>query len=205
MSFEDNVFINCPLDLHYYVLLKPILFTTIYLGLTPRIAIERADSGETRISKIIQLIADSKYAIHDLSRIEAHHAAELFRLNMPFELGVDFGCRQFGQGQHATKRCLVLEAQQYRYQAALSDLAGSDISAHNNDPRLVATIVRNWLAPVCRPNAAGAAQIWQHFVSFTGENEALLKARGYSRKDIRELSIPELIQCMTQWVAGQAR
>jgi len=205
MSFEDNVFINCPLDLQYYALLRPILFTTIYLGLTPKIAIGRTDSGESRLSKIIHLIGESQFAIHDLSRIEASHAAEVFRLNMPFELGIDFGCRQFGQGQHRTKRCLMLEAQQYRYQAALSDLAGSDISAHNNDPRLVATIVRNWLAPVCRPGAVGAAQIWQHFVSFTGENERRLKARGYSRKDIQELSIPDLIQCMTQRVAGQAR
>ncbi|MRW83176.1 hypothetical protein GJ698_03610 [Pseudoduganella sp. FT26W] len=204
MSFEENVFINCPLDLHYYVMLRPILFTTIYLGLTPRIAIERADSGESRLSKIIQLIAESKYAIHDLSRMEASRASELYRLNMPFELGIDFGCRQFGKRHHTTKRCLVLEAQQYRYQVALSDLAGSDISAHHNDPRLVVTIVRNWLAPMCYPNAPGAAQIWQHFVSFNGENEAQLKTRGYSKQDLQELSIPELIQWMTWWVAGQA-
>jgi hypothetical protein len=37
------------------------------------------------------------------------------------------------------------------------------------------------------------------------ENERILRARRYSRKDIQELSIPELMQCMTQWVAGQAR
>jgi len=71
MAFEQNVFINCPFDDSYLPLLRPILFTVIYLGFTPRIALERLDSGEPRINKIISLIEDSKYAIHDLSRIKA--------------------------------------------------------------------------------------------------------------------------------------
>lgn len=96
MSFEDNVFINCPFDEEYHALLRPILFTTIYLGLKPRIALERSDSGEPRITKIIELIRESKYAIHDLSRLKARRKGEFFRLNMPFELGIDVGCRTFG-------------------------------------------------------------------------------------------------------------
>lgn len=205
MAFEENVFINCPLDADYYALLKPILFTVIYLRLIPRIAVERADSGESRIGKIIDLIDQSKYAIHDLSRITSSCTNEFFRLNMPFELGLDIGCRQFGHSHHATKRCLILEAEQYRYQVALSDIAGSDIVAHNNKPQRASAVVRNWFSPICRSDTEGAKQVWQSFINFTGENERILKARGYSRKDIQELSIPELIQCMTQWVAGQAR
>nr|WP_315257603.1 hypothetical protein [uncultured Duganella sp.] len=204
MAFEDNVFINCPLDADYYALLKSILFTVIYLGLVPRIAIGCADSGEPRINKIIELIDQSKYAIHDLSRITAKRVNEFFRLNMPFELGLDIGCRQFGHRHHATKRCLILEAEQYRYQVALSDIAGSDIAAHNNRPQRASAIVRNWASPICRPDSAGAAQVWQSFINFNWENERQLKARGYSRKDIQELSIPELIQCMTHWVANQS-
>ena len=57
MAFKDNVFINCPFDVEYYSLLRPLVFTVIYLGLRPRIALERTDSGETRIAKIIELIA----------------------------------------------------------------------------------------------------------------------------------------------------
>jgi hypothetical protein len=131
--------------------------------------------------------------------------SEVFRLNMPFELGLDIGCRRFGHSHHATKRCLILETEQYRYQAAISDIAGSDIAAHNNKPKRVSEVVRNWFSPICRPNAAGATHVWNSFLDFTWENERILKARGYSNKDIKELSIPELIQCMTQWVAGQAR
>jgi hypothetical protein len=201
MAFADNVFINCPLDADYQVLLRPILFTIIYLRFTPRIALERMDSGESRIAKIIELIGESKYAIHDLSRIQATKPAEIFRLNMPFELGLDVGCRRFGNGVHNVKQCLVLETQPYRYQAALSDLSGSDISAHNNNPQEAVAVVRAWLVSLCRPNAVGTRKIWKSFGNFMAENRTLLKARGFSNREIQDLAIPELIQCMMQWTA----
>lgn len=205
MSFNDNIFVNCPLDAEYFVLLKPILFTIIYLRFTPRIALERMDSGESRIAKIIELIGESKYAIHDISRIQAMRPAEIFRLNMPFELGLDVGCRRFGNSNHAAKQCLVLEAQRYRYQAALSDLAGSDISAHNNNPQEAVAVVRAWLVSLCRPNAVGATQIWKNFAHFMAENRTSLQARGFSNREIQDLAIPELIQCMVQWTARNLR
>ena len=51
-DFSRNVFINCPFDAKYSKLLRPILFTIIYLGYNPRIASERSDSGEARFSII---------------------------------------------------------------------------------------------------------------------------------------------------------
>ena len=57
---------------------------------------------------------------------------EYFRLNMPFELGIDVGCRLFRNGCGG-KQCLILEAERYRYQAAISDLSNSDIAIHRND------------------------------------------------------------------------
>jgi hypothetical protein len=44
-DFELNVFINCPFDEQYYPLLRPLLFTVVYLGFNPRIASERSDSA----------------------------------------------------------------------------------------------------------------------------------------------------------------
>lgn len=93
MAFEKNVFVNCPFDPQYLPLLRSLLFTIIYLRLKPRIALEAMDAGQARLDKIVGLIADSKFGIHDLSPVEAANAGELFRLNMPFELGIDFGCR----------------------------------------------------------------------------------------------------------------
>jgi hypothetical protein len=88
MDFDRSVFLNCPFDDAYLPLLRPILFFIFNLGLTPRIALERLDSGRPRIEKIVSLIRDSKYAIHDLSRLKARKAGEYYRMNMPFELGL---------------------------------------------------------------------------------------------------------------------
>ena len=114
MSFDRCVFINCPFDEDYRTLLPPLLFTIKFLGLHPRIALDECDSGTPRIQKIIELIRHSRYAIHDLSRLQASATGEFYRLNMPLELGLDVGCRLFGRGQQRLKRCLILEEQRYR-------------------------------------------------------------------------------------------
>lgn len=201
MGFETNVFINCPFDDQYLPLLRPILFTVIYLGLSPRIALERLDSGEPRIQKIISLIKDSKYSIHDLSRIKARKRGEYYRLNMPFEIGLDVGCRLFKDGECSTKSCLILEAQPYRYQAAISDLSNSDIAVHNDEPERVAAEVRNWLNSAAGLRAPGPSAIWGAFLDFMAANYDELKGRGFSDKDIEKLPVNELIAGMQAWAA----
>jgi len=79
-NFNTNVFINCPFDDEYKPLLRPLLFTIVYLGKIPRIASERSDSGENRIDKICELISESHYGIHDLSRLKSENADEFYRL-----------------------------------------------------------------------------------------------------------------------------
>src|ERR1041385_1349662 len=129
-GFNKNVFINCPFDTQYSSLLKPILFTIVYFGFTPQIASQTADAGEQRVNKILSLILKSKYSIHDLSRIRSKRRGELLRLNMPFELGIDYGCRRISIGLRKRKRFLVLAATPHDYKEALSDLAGIDGKSH---------------------------------------------------------------------------
>jgi hypothetical protein len=199
MGFDTNVFVNCPFDSDYLPLLRPLLFTVIDLGFALRIALERLDSGRPRIEKIISLIRESKYAIHDLSRLEAQAAGEYFRLNMPFELGVDVGCRLFKPGRWSEKRCLILEAEKYRYQAAISDMSNSDIGVHGNDPLKVVAQVRNWLNNEAKLRASGPAKIWGRFTDFMADNYVTLKARGFSDADVEALPVAELIDCIQQW------
>lgn len=78
-SFDRNVFINFPFDEEYLPLLRALLFTILYLGLNPRIALESLDSGRPRIEKVVRLIKESRYAIHDLSRLRAREAGEYSR------------------------------------------------------------------------------------------------------------------------------
>lgn len=199
MGFETNVFVNCPFDDAYLPILRPILFCVIALGMDPRIALERMDSGEPRVEKIVGLIRDSKFGIHDLSRLKADHKGQLFRLNMPFELGLDAGCRTFGSGPHTEKRCLILEAERFRYQAAISDISGSDIAVHGNRPVEALTQVRNWLSVAADLKAPGPTKLWNHFNDFNAIHFRDLADRGYSPKDAKRQPISELLPAMKAW------
>ena len=108
-DFDRNVFINCPFDPEYLSLLRPLLFTIIYLGFNPKIALESSDSGEIRVNKICELISCSRYSIHELSRLQSRKKNEFYRMNMPFELGIEYGCRYFASDHLGEKRCLILE------------------------------------------------------------------------------------------------
>ena len=200
MAFDRNVFVNCPIDLEFYVVLRPLLFTIIYVGLNPRIATERLDSGEARITKIIELIRESKYAIHDLSKIKAATAGEYFRLNMPFELGIDIGCRLFKGGKWKDKSCLILVAERHKYQAAISDLSNSDVAVHNNNAEDVVIEVRNWLSTTCGIDADGPSRIWGAFNEFMGADFDRLSDRGFSPRDIERIPVPELMVNMRAWI-----
>ena len=199
MGLSNKVFINCPFDDAYLPLLRPLLFTVIYLGFEPRISLERLDSGEARIDKIIKLIEESRFGIHDLSRIRATKKGEYYRLNMPFELGLDVGCR-FRGGKWAKKTCLILEVEKHRYQIALSDLSNSDIEAHKDEPEDISRVVRNWLSAEAAVDAPGPTKVWAAFNEFMGENYIELAAKGYSKADVDRLDIRELMKYMKKWV-----
>jgi hypothetical protein len=199
MSFATNVFINCPFDREYQRMRDPLLFTIIRAGLHPRIALESLDSAQPRIQKIVGLIRESRFGIHDLSRLQAEGRGTFSRLNMPLELGIDVGCRMYGTKRHREKRCLILEAERYRFQAAISDLSGSDIGVHNNEPRQLVSVVRSWLHDEADVDAGGANEIYVGFTNFVTENCELLRARGFSAWDIANLSVKELIRCMHSW------
>jgi hypothetical protein len=78
---------------------------------------------------------------------------------MPFELGVDYGCREFyGQGRKE-KKFLILEEQKYQSKQALSDLAGCDMEVHEGNYETAIRKVRNWLASEGKLKAAGAGRI----------------------------------------------
>lgn len=167
-SFEQSVFINCPFDPDYDAMLQAILFCVVYLGFVPRLARERSDSSEMRVEKITGLIEASLYSIHDLSRCVAKKRGEHFRLNMPFELGIDWACRRyFGDGREA-KRFLILEEKPYRYQVALSDISGCDIQYHAADFQQAVRKVRNWLVSEAGIAADGATRILARYADFQG-------------------------------------
>lgn len=203
MAFEKNVFVNCPFDAGYVDLLRPILFCILALDFEPRISLERADGAESRIDKIVELINDSKYGIHDLSRLKAIAVGEYYRLNMPFELGMDYACRLYGGGQWAEKRILVLEDKRFELKQALSDLSGSDVEPHDNEPVKVCKIVRDWLAQALPADAPSPSSLWARFNEFTAANYEELTKADWSPQDIETQPIRELVKSMRRWLRGE--
>ncbi|MHA1613434.1 MAG: hypothetical protein ACTSYJ_01240 [Candidatus Thorarchaeota archaeon] len=201
-TYEKNVFINCPFDEKYIPLLRPMLFTVLMLGFEPRIASERKSSNEQRIDKIRELIRDSKYSIHDLSRMQANKQGEYARMNMPFELGLDFGCKEYGQEKHCEKKCLVLDKDPYRYQKALSDISGSDISSHSNEPRKLVGVLRNWfIENGSRVTIPSPTVIWDKFNTFMADYYLKRSDEGFSKNDLQIMSTKEVIGFMRMWLS----
>lgn len=200
-DFDRNVFVNCPFDSDYSPILRAVLFCLVRFGLRPRIATERSNAGETRIEKIIELIESSRFSIHDLSRCQALEVGERYRMNMPFELGLDFGCRNFGGPSHARKVILVLEEERYRYQAALSDLAGSDIEDHGGQYDIAVRKVRNWLTGIGGFERLGAARILSEYEDFQEWYFERQLEAGFSEEDIQDYPTAELLAAMIEWVA----
>jgi len=143
-----DVFINCPFDPDYRPVLYAIVFAVKDCGFFTRCTLEEQDSGEVRIDRICSLIAQCKFAIHDISRIQLDPKNNLPRFNMPLELGLFLGAKRFGPPTYREKRCIILDAEKYRYQAYCSNISGQDIEAHKDDPHAAIRVIRNWLNPL---------------------------------------------------------
>lgn len=184
-SYETNVFINCPFDSEYLPIFDAIMFAVQRCGFTLRCALEDTDAAPIRIQKIVQLIRESKYAIHDLSRVELDPDSNLPRMNMPLELGLFIGAREFGTGRQKHKNYLVFESEKYRFQKFISDIAGQDPRAHGNHPEKAVKFVRDWLNAKLKSKAdelgtihhplPGGKAIFDEYKMFRSALPAILK------------------------------
>lgn len=196
-SFSTNVFINCPLDEKYKPLLRALLFTIHSCGYNPRIATERSDSGESRLEKIKELILDSQYSIHDLSRIKCQERNEYYRLNMSFEIGLDFGCRFF---HCEDKKALILEEEKYSIQKGLSDLVGGDPKCHYGMPKKLVIEVRSWFIEIGVEGIDGGSKIWDDFNVFYADLYNKKLSEGFKKKEFENLPIPEFNRHIKEWI-----
>ncbi len=144
--YEDCVFVNVPFDRKYSRLSAAIIFAVHDCGFVARSALEVEDSGQARVEKILNIIEQSKFGIHDISRAGIDRKTKLARFNMPLELGFFLGAARFGSERDRQKRCLVLDRESYRYRSFCSDISGQDIRAHNDEPRDAIRAVRDWLS-----------------------------------------------------------
>lgn len=173
-GYNDNVFINCPFDVDYTKNLHAVVFTVYRCGFVPLSALSEDNGLDNRLSKIENLIANSRYGIHDISRTELN-AHSFPRFNMPFELGIFFGAKRFGNRDQKSKNALIFERTKFTYQNYLSDLSGVDTKAHNNDTSIIIQSIRDWLKTSSRRSSIpGHLKIIEDFNTFEIELPAAL-------------------------------
>ena len=200
-SFDRNVFINCPFDKDFLPFLKTLIFTVYYLGFNPRIASERSDSGESRLDKIKELIESSRFSIHDLSRFKSTTQDEFYRLNMPFEIGLDWGCRAYHRNpKYRNKRTLILETESHSSKIALSDLSGVDPKCYDSDPEELVYQVRTWFSELGQTGLLSASTIWDDFNVFQADLYERKSQRGFTKREIDLLPILEFVECIENWL-----
>ena len=204
IPFERSVFLNCPFDPEFSPILQAMCFCIVALGFVPRLAPENADNAAARLDRICDLIRESRYGIHDLSRCKSTAANQYARMNMPFELGIDHGCRRYGEGQLAEKVILILEATRYDSQKALSDIAGWDIQVHDQDHEEAVRRVRDWLIDKAGAENIGAARIQGKYIAFQEWYYERELAAGASEDDIKKYPTNLIVRAMHEWVeAGE--
>ncbi len=192
--FEKSVFINCPLDTEYMPMLKALIYTLKSIGFYPRLALERNDSGEIRLNKIKELIECSQFSIHDLSRAKSKIIGEYFRQNMPFELGLDLGCRDYNSNDYyRTKKILILEEEKYSTQKSLSDLSFADCKCHKGEVEELVYEVRNWFVENGMKKLKSASSIWDDFNFFMADLYLEKLSEGFKSKDIDRITIAEFM------------
>ncbi|NIA14502.1 MAG: hypothetical protein GWP08_10500 [Nitrospiraceae bacterium] len=93
---SESVFINCPFDNEYLPIFQAIVFAVLDGGFQPRCSLEDDDGSLVRETKLLDLIKECRYAIHDISRVQVDQDTGLPRFNMPLELGMFLGMKAAG-------------------------------------------------------------------------------------------------------------
>lgn len=170
MENKNCVFINCPFDKpRMDRILKPILFCLLSHDLHPVLTLDIKDSGQLRIEKIVDMMKEVKYSIHDLSLLKVKKVTEFARMNMPYELGIDYGLRSSGIEEYKRKRFLVMGSKKFDYMKAISDISGFDIMSHENSMEKVFDCMHSWLSSlelsiIVKPSLA----LYYDFINFNG-------------------------------------
>ena len=199
-QYDRQVFLNVPFDSHYKKLFHALVFAVHECGLVARCALEQDDGGQIRLGKLYEIIRSSRFGIHDLSRTTLDTTNRLPRFNMPLELGIFLGAREYGGRPQGQKSCLILDRDRHRYQIFCSDIAGQDIRAHGNEIHHVLTAVRNWLqANLPTGNRVpGPSRLATRYVEFRRQLPYMCRVERLRPSELTFLDYRQLIDA---WIA----
>lgn len=193
----DAIFINCPFDSKYKPMLRAMLFVARFYGLEIKIASTDTDSKSNRLERIIELMKEAKYSIHDLSKLRSEKKKEYYRMNMPFELGLDYG---LGGNE---KVFLIFEDEAYKLKIALSDINGWDVRPHYNKPEQLILEFRKWIVAnkelSAEKKALSSTDIWYIYNDFYGRFSDFMTLH---RMKEEEISVSEYIIHVDNFLAS---
>jgi hypothetical protein len=189
-------------------LFRAIIFTVQHCGFGVRCAREDDSTGDVRIQKIIRIIDECRYGVHDISKADLDEHSQLARFNMPLELGIFIGAHHFAppKSYNRSKQYIVLDTEPYRYQRFISDLSGQDIKAYGTDPTIqteeIIRQVRDFLATSSRRQLPGSGYIHERYTSFLTQLPAISTSK---RLDMDRLTYLDHLTCVVGWLeANQA-
>jgi len=186
-AYSRSVFVNCPYDVEYLPMLQALVFTVHACEFIARLAILEIGSQDTRLERLVELVRACRFGVHDLSRLPRPGTDDLPRFNMPFELGLSYGAFRFGPRRCRQMQLLVLEAEPFRHQKTVSDLAGVDPKAHGNSDERLIGCVRNFLAGHVDPRPVGSKQLRALHNEFRAELPDLATAHGFTQAELERL------------------
>lgn len=198
-AYEDSVFLNVPFDKKYKRLFDALIFAIYDCGFVARSSLEVEDSGKSRVEKILAIIEQSKFGIHDISRAGLDRATGLARFNMPLELGFFLGAARYGSPKDREKCCLVLDRERYRYRNFCSDISGQDIRAHNDEPKDAIRAVRDWLSNQrALAQMPGGKAVFERYLDF----RAQLRDQAHAvHLDPKELTFGDYTNLVVGWLS----
>jgi hypothetical protein len=213
-TFKYSVFINCPFDDLYLPQLQAITFAVRDCGFIPRSGLERTDNSTQRLAKLVSIIGECQYSIHDLSRTEITEVKDTSgiviesnpRFNMPFECGLALGARNFSTVPRGTVRAaLIMDRDKRRYEKTLSDLQGHDIAAHGGSIEKIIECVRQFLHHKSGADLPGGQIFVDRFARFEVALDAVVDGR-FSASEIRSLDYwGDYSAAANSWITNNPR
>ena len=169
---ERSVFLNIPYDAGFQKLYLAYIAGISAFGLVPRATLE-IPTSERRLDRIIDLIDECAYSIHDLSRVQLdRRAPRTPRFNMLFELGLAVA-RNKSRGR---QRWYVCESLRRRVNKSLSDLDGTEVHIHEG--RLLGLFAVLGDIFVRRPRQPSVQQMYGIYRAVSGNLPTILRAAG---------------------------
>lgn len=204
-EYQDNVFINSPFDKPYQPLFRAVVFTIQHCGFNARCALEEDSTGDIRINKIISIINECQYGVHDISKADLDENSGLARFNMPLELGIFIGAHRFAppKSHNSRKKYVVMDSEPFRYQKFISDLGGQDIKSYGTDKdrqgEVIIQQVRDFLRTSSKRKLPGSDFLHDRYHDFLAELPVVCAEE---RLDIGKLTYRDYLDCVIGWLVG---